>query len=229
MRRVPLTIALAALLAGCSSPSYLREAVPAKQGELRIVSLNLAHGRGPGFLRSQLLVPDSTFAPNLKVVGEFLDATDADVVCMQEVDFECDWSGAFDHLAFLSENTDYPFAAGGINNRNGGWYRLNYGNGTLSRHPIREHSAHPFGDAELGEKGFLFTEAEINGRILPLINVHLTHMGSDTRLEQLERIKTFINERSTASEPFLPVSSCWLRGPVTDGRKHWAWGNRAVF
>lgn len=65
----------------------------------------------------------------------------------------------------------------------------------MSRHTIRSAETVVFGQRRLGEKGFLYVELDVDGRCLPLVNLHL-HFGSRAqRLQQLERLLSWLREK----------------------------------
>jgi len=97
-----------------------------------------------------------------------------------------------------------PHRAMGTNNPNGGRYRLNYGNGTLARWPVVRESNHPFGNAKLGEKGFLYTEFDIDGQRLGLINLHLDFRRRQTRLRQMQQMIDWLSEERRRDPAFPP-------------------------
>jgi len=110
---------------------------------------------------------------NLRRIAGLLGRLGADLVALQEID-ECSvWSGSFDHLDYLRTHAGFPHAAFGISNRRAGLFNLSYGNAILSRFPIIETETIAFGKRRLGEKGFLFAEISVGGRIVPVVNLLL--------------------------------------------------------
>ncbi len=169
---------------------------------LRLVTFNIAHGRG--LTPIQGLTSSRKLRLNLRRIAGLLGELGADLVALQEVD-ECSvWAGSFDHLDYLRAHAGYPHAAFGINNRRAGLMSLCYGNAILSRFPIAETETIVFGKRRLGEKGFLFAEIDVGGRVVPVVNLHL-HFGSRAkRLVQMDLLVT------------------WLRGKERDRGRSWA-------
>ena len=169
---------------------------------LRLITFNIAHGRGlapiQGFTSSRKL------RLNLRRIAGLLSALDADVVALQEVNQCSVWSGSFDHLDYLRAHAGFPHAAFGINNRREGLMNLSYGNAILSRFPIAETETIVFGRRKVGEKGFLFAEIEVAGRLVPLVNPHLHFSSKRRRLQQLDMLVT------------------WLRGKERERKGAWA-------
>jgi endonuclease/exonuclease/phosphatase family metal-dependent hydrolase len=160
---------------------------------LRLVTFNIAHGRGLNPIQG--LTTQRKLRVNLRRIAGLLDRLAPDVVALQEIDERSRWAGNFDHLDYLRVHTRFPHTVFGINNRRTGLLNLSYGNAVLSRHAIRAAETVVFGQRRLGEKGFLYVELDVEGRCLPLVNLHL-HFGSRAqRLQQLERLLTWLREK----------------------------------
>ena len=169
---------------------------------LRLITFNIAHGRG--LTPIQGLTSTRKLRLNLRRIAHLLSTLEADIVALQEID-ECSvWAGSFDHLDYLRAHAGFPHAAFGINNRRSGLMNLCYGNAILSRFPIEETETITFGNRRVGEKGFLFAEIEIGGRLVPLVNLHLHFSSKRKRLLQLDML---VN---------------WLRAKQRTRRRQWA-------
>jgi endonuclease/exonuclease/phosphatase family metal-dependent hydrolase len=175
---------------------------------LRLVTFNIAHGRG--LTPIQGLTSSRKLRLNLRRIADLLGELGADLVALQEID-ECSvWAGSFDHLDYLRAHAGYPHAAFGINNRRLGLMNLSYGNAILSRFPIMETETIVFGKRKLGEKGFLFAEIDVGGRVVPVVNLHL-HFGSrKTRLVQLDLLVAWlrVKERERGRGWAIPPIVC---------------------
>ena len=161
--------------------------------QFRLLTLNIAHGRGlstyQGFHRIRGI------ERNLLRVARLLKREAADVVALQEVDEDSHWNQRIHLLDFLKAEACYPHSHLGVHNRRGGRLPLAYGNGLLSHLPI-EHADHQaFGSAEIGEKGFLYTELTLPDGHLPIVNLHLDYKSRLRRIEQIERLILFLEER----------------------------------
>lgn len=160
---------------------------------LRLMTYNIAHGRGLSLYQG--FHGEKRLRKNLGLIGEIIAQSRADVVALQEVDEDSHWNKGLDQLALLQADCGLPHALYGINNRRSGEKHLNYGNGILSRHPIHHWRNNPFGDASLGEKGFLYAELDIAGHHLPLINLHLDYKSRKKRITQIEQVIAFITDQ----------------------------------
>ena len=178
---------------------------------LRFLTFNIAHGRGTMPVH-QSLRSTAKIRANLLKIAALIKRLGADLVAVQEVDENSHWNGSFNHLTFLSEHCGLPFTALGLTNVREGRYPLNYGNGVLSRWPIMHAESANFGRSRLGDKGFLFVEAELAaGRRLPLVNLHLHHTSRKQRLLQAGVLMKFLTERSSQRRAH------WVAPPILCG------------
>lgn len=161
----------------------------------RLLTFNIAHARGVMPVH-QSLRSGPRFRATLLKIAALIRRLKADIVAVQEVDENSRWNGSYNHLTFLSEHCGLPFTAIGLTNARGGRYPRNYGNGVLARWPIKHAETATFGRSRLGDKGFLFVEAELPaGRRLPLVNLHLHHASRKQRLVQAGILMKFLTER----------------------------------
>jgi len=164
---------------------------------LRLVTFNIAHGRGlapiQGFTSPQKL------RANLRKIARLIGQLNADVVALQEVDERSLWAGNFDHLEYLRLHTGFKHAVFGIHNRRVGLLNLSYGNALLSRYPIVASETVVFGQRRVGEKGFLFVELEVGGRLVPLVNLHLHFSSREHRIRQIGRLLAWLREKQQLS------------------------------
>ena len=175
---------------------------------LRILTLNIAHGRGlstyQGF-HSQRGIERS-----LQRVAHLLRQVDADIVALQEVDEDSHWNQRIHLLDVLQKQAGYARAYLGVHNRRAGKLPLAYGNGLLTKFPIRHAEHEAFGQASLGEKGFVCAELETPHGILPVVNLHLDFRSRLRRIEQVERLIQFLDDKKYTEEgtPHLSPIVC---------------------
>jgi endonuclease/exonuclease/phosphatase family metal-dependent hydrolase len=176
--------------------------------KLRILTLNIAHGRGlsayQGFYSTRGI------ERNLRRIARLLLRESPDIVAMQEVDEDSHWNQRIHLLDFLKVEADYPHSHLGVHNRREGKLPLAYGNGVLSRFEI-EHAYHQaFGQAVLGEKGFLYTEISLPSGHLPIVNLHLDFKSRTRRIEQIERLIAYLEKRheEKGGESYLSPLVC---------------------
>jgi hypothetical protein len=106
------------------------------QSTFKIVAYNIAHGRGPTVDNWEEAGKNK--AARVAKIADFLKELDADVVVLNEVDFDSSWSGRQNQASSIAERAGYRFH---VEQRNldfgfyfgGSW---SFGNAILSKHPI---------------------------------------------------------------------------------------------
>ena len=176
---------------------------------LRLVTFNIAHARG--LTPIQGLTSQRKLRLNLRRIAALLTRLSPDIVALQEVDEKSRWAGNFDHLDYLRVHTSFPHAVFGINNRRTGLLNLCYGNAVLSQRSIRVAETVVFGQRRLGEKGFLYVELDVDGRCVPVVNLHLHFSSRLQRLRQLEQLLAWLREKHRLH------ASTWLMPPIICG------------
>lgn len=160
---------------------------------LRLLTFNIAHARGLSPIQGLTSAPK--LRRNLRKIARLIEKFSPDFVALQEIDENSRWAGNFDQLEYLRLHSGYPHAVFGINTRRKGLLNLSYGNALLSRHPIRATETVVFGSRTVGEKGFLFAEFDVGGRLVPVVNIHL-HFGSrEHRIRQIGRLLAWLREK----------------------------------
>jgi endonuclease/exonuclease/phosphatase family metal-dependent hydrolase len=176
---------------------------------LRLVTFNIAHGRG--LTPIQGITSQRKLRLNLRRIAGLLEKLSPDVVALQEIDENSRWAGNFDHLDYLRVHTRFPHAVFGINNRRTGLLNLSYGNAILSRHSIRAAETVVFGTRRLGEKGFLYVELDVGNHCVPIVNLHLHFSSRLQRLRQLERLLNWLRDKHRLH------ANRWLVHPIICG------------
>ena len=168
---------------------------------LRLMTLNIAHGRGLSFYQG--FHTSGGIRKNLSRIAQLIESAQPDIVALQEVDAASHWNHKIPLLDLIRRETGFPFYHVGVHNNRTGTKPLAYGNALLSRFPLEQVETHPFGRKSLGEKGFLAALVELPGRPLPLINLHLDYKSRQTRRDQANRILRFIEYKAFAELPIL--------------------------
>ena len=202
-RNLP-AFAVVALVCAVLTPDAVAECPTAEESVgaiestfLRAVTLNVAHGRKDG--RNQMLLGEETIRSNLVEVADFLDRSEADVIALQEVDAESKWSGKFNHLDFLSENSAYVCGYHGLH-ASGRLY--DFGTALLAQKPFRDSFTHSFKPSwPTTTKGFSFAALDWNpGGALPeptvvnFISVHLDFSRRSVRRSQVEEMVAVLSQ-----------------------------------
>jgi endonuclease/exonuclease/phosphatase family metal-dependent hydrolase len=106
---------------------------------LRVMTLNLAHGRGTSW--NQTLCSRQKIEANLDAIARVVRREAPHVLAVQEADGPSIWSGRFDHVRFLTERSGLASFARGEHVQGLG---LAYGTGVISRYSIESSKATTF-------------------------------------------------------------------------------------
>ena len=182
---------------------------------LRLLSLNMAHGRKDSF--SQFFVSEADIRQNLEDIVEFLKRQNADVVTLQEADSPSWWSGDFDHVELLAREAGYAWYthANHVDNMFG-----TYGTAVLSRFPITRGYQIDFNPTPpTTRKGFTLAEIEWNpgntsdDRLtIDVLSVHLDFSRRSKRIEQIADMKEVLAQRSNPAIVLGDFNSTWTDG-----------------
>lgn len=158
---------------------------------LTVATLNMAHGRKDA--RNQVLLSGDSIRENLLELGELLDRAGADMIALQEADGASWWSGNFDHVGFLAENTTYHCTLHGVHASNRFY---NFGTALVSKHSLQGGFTHSFKPSKpTTNKGFTLAALNWNpGNELeePLrikfVSVHLDFSRRSVRRSQIDEM-----------------------------------------
>lgn len=191
---------LMSLLAGCSGTGSTiccesNTGGSELSGEtVRIVTLNLAHGRRDSM--NQLLVSEERTYDNLDLIAALLQDIDPDVAAFQEADDPSWWSGGFDHVVYLAEQTGWSNYVHGLH---ADGLLFTFGTAILSQHRMADTSRTNFEPSfPTTTKGFVSATFDwVNGdnqTQLTVISVHLDFSRKSVREEQTEALISFARQ-----------------------------------
>ncbi|MDA1074386.1 MAG: endonuclease/exonuclease/phosphatase family protein [Proteobacteria bacterium] len=176
---------------------------------LKVITLNLAHGRSDG--PNQMLQNTQSITDNLVQVADMFIRSDADLVALQEADGISVWSGNFDHVGFLAEAAGYPYHRLAVNAQG---RRFAYGTGLLSRYQILETIKHTFERSPPTlTKGFILGHIRTpfgEGRGIDVVSVHLDFLRAGVRAKQIDELVSMISHRSHPTIVLGDLNSDWL-------------------
>ncbi len=153
---------------------------------LRVATYNIAHLRGQ---------PEDNWAPSVQerderatAIAALLRELDADVVVLNEVDFDASWSSRVDAAALLAERAGYPLV---VRQRSldfcVGWLCWRFGNAVLSRVELSEPALLDLPDysswetALAGKKRGALVTLKLPRGDVRLAAVHLCHRSEEVR------------------------------------------------
>ena len=203
VRRAGAAATLLIALTGCISPllgpdpevfsgDEERAAVPVTKG-LRVMTLNLAHGRGTGF--HQALQGKERALANLREIEGIVQRERPHVIALQEADQPSGWSGDFDHVEFLANAGGFDW---GVHTAHAEGAGLSYGTAVLSRLTVADYGAYTFIPAAVSlPKGFSlatvdWTEA---GLLIDVVSVHLEPLRMEVRQRQARELVAALADR----------------------------------
>jgi endonuclease/exonuclease/phosphatase family metal-dependent hydrolase len=180
---------------------------------LKVMSLNIAHGRKDGM--NQLFLSRTTIRKNLADIAALLNRTGADIVALQEADAPSRWSGNFDHIALLARLADYPAIAQTTHARS---WLFNYGTAILSRAAFTEILNYTFEPSPpTMNKGFTLaqvvwqpTDTEQAPVLLDIVSVHLDFSRKHVRESQIREITRALAGREHPTIILGDFNSDWL-------------------
>ena len=179
-------------LGGEAEPEVVTYRTPARKAEapqptLRVVTLNVAHGRGTG--RHQALTRKRTHMANLDAVAALLMRLEPDVVALQEADGPSLWSGRFSHIDYLAGKAEFACSIRGEHVKRA---RNSYGTALLSMLPLENPKSVCFAPSPpTPTKGFVVATVAWPGDPkvkLDVASVHLDFARNSVRLRQVAQL-----------------------------------------
>ena len=161
---------------------------------LKVATWNIAHGRGN--TDSNIEEGGVEKRARIELIADKLKEINADIVLLNEVDFNCTWSGGQNQAIALAQSAGYPFYATQANLDFGFIYgRWYFGNAILSRYPIREATAvelQPVNEWEdwlVGCKRGILCKCDIGGLDrISIMGLHLESRGEAIRVKQVDQV-----------------------------------------
>jgi len=168
------------------------------KGDLKILTLNLAHGRKAAL--NQLLLNEQVIRKNLEDIAGVFKKVDADIVALQEADGPSGWSGNFDHIKLLAQQAGYPWYTRAIH-ASGNMY--NFGTALLSKVEFTQVLRHSFTPSPPTlTKGFIMGQVEWlpddesgSPLIIDIISLHLDFLSADVRQKQIQELISVMADR----------------------------------
>lgn len=153
------------------------------EGQLRVMTLNVAHGRGNSF--HQLLQRSETTLANLDTIAILLKDSRANVVALQEADGPSFWSGNFNHIDYLADKGGFSQSVRGMHVDGMG---LSYGTALIANLNLKDPKAITFDPTiSLSAKGFLLATISWPGDPnidVDIVSVHLDFLSESIRRKQ---------------------------------------------
>jgi endonuclease/exonuclease/phosphatase family metal-dependent hydrolase len=163
---------------------------------ISVMTLNTAHGRQDAF--HQVFLNKDSIQENLDTIVETVHREKPHVVALQEADGPSFWSGRFNHVQYIADQThlenyfhDYHVDGFG----------LHYGTALLSGNKIYSSIPHTFESRSFISlsKGFVLSSvmlSEDSKFKIDIVSMHLDFLLDSVRQKQLDQIVDLIKERN---------------------------------
>lgn len=163
-------------------------------GSLRVMTLNIAHGRKKAY--NQLFLSSKKIKENLSDIATFVRPLNLDVIAFQEADGISFWSGGFDHINHLRKLSNFEYSSHGLHVDG---LKIRYGTALLTRgKPIEPFSFTFDATPPTFSKGFVVATITWPGDSefqVDVISVHLDYSRSYIQKTQIKQMLRFLRKR----------------------------------
>ena len=179
-----------------SRTAHARASAPPGRAVLKVMTLNVAHGRKDG--THQLLQSTATIRAHLDDIARVLSRVSPDVAALQEADGPSFWSGNFDHVAYLAEESSFGYFVRG---EHVSGMKLSYGTALVSGLPLENARSVTFAPSPpTPAKGFLVATVEWplpsgQSSRVDIVAVHLDFSRQSARDSQVDEIVRALSPR----------------------------------
>lgn len=181
---------------------------PVKKDLLRVMTLNLAHGRGSSSFR--FIVTKQQAQKNLEMIATLVENAAPDVVALQEADESTLISGSFNHVKHMVTILNSRNAIVG-KHVEGPWFA--YGTGLISSFPLHTPYSITFDPAPPTlTKGFLVSTISWpapSSKKVDIVSVHFDFLRKSSRVSQAEVLIDFMSQRSNSLVIMGDFNSGW--------------------
>lgn len=194
-RRTFVRVGLATLAgaAGCAARIGGGEARPRAAGLIRVMSLNLAHGRGRALTQTSAR-PAAWYRKNLDVIASVIEREQPDVVALQEAELGSRWSGGFDHVEHVARECGLAvLATTAFVHEPGRW---EYGTAIVGSAEVTASGGAAFAAHGRWRKGFTTASLRIRGLAIDIVSLHLDHASASVRSRQADEIVDAVREHA---------------------------------
>ncbi len=186
-----------------------------EDGVLRLLTLNLAHGRARAWTQSESRRPE-WYRGNLDVVARVLARERPDLVALQEAELGSRWAGMFDHVAYLAEKAELAVIAATPFVRVEGRYR--YGTALLANGEALATGGDAFQAHGRWRKGWTSARMRFGETELAAASVHLDHASAPIRLRQVRQLARVLGDAPRPLAVLGDFNATWdsTKSPVRE-------------
>ena len=166
------------------------QTAPPREGVLKVLTLNVAHGRSDG--RNQIFQKTKKIRSNLDTIAKLLVRVSPDVAALQEADGPSFWSGGFSHVEYLASNAGFKFSTHGLHVDGA---KISYGTALLSSRLLKDTLSITFEPTPpTFSKGFLVSAIEWPGEPEMQVDVVTVHLDFSRRSARRKQVAQMIAE-----------------------------------
>lgn len=174
--------------------TYTRDGYLSEEGAVKVMALNLAHGRGTGF--HQLFSTTNSIRTNLDRVATVIRRQQPYVVALQEADGASAWSGGFNHVEYILNRTYLISSYQGLHVQT---LEQQYGTALLAGNGLDNRLSHAFRNSSIiPPRGFVVATVTWPGRddlLIDVVSVHLDFLSGNNRYEQAQDLVAALDSR----------------------------------
>ena len=194
------------------APASVPAVARVEEGPLRIMSLNLAHGRGRG--AHQVLASTPKIKSTIEKAAESVQSLGIHALAIQEADGPSIWSGDFDHVDHLAKQSGLASFAHGEHASGLG---LRYGTAILADRPLMDAHSKAFeARGPLAPKGFTHATMMHNGCPIELASIHLDFASAKRRRQEAEMIVETLSHLKRPIVVMGDLNSEWGKDDAVD-------------
>jgi len=172
-----------------------QDSTPAERPSLKVMTLNIAHGRKEG--PYQVFQRRNSIEANANDIATLLRRVQPDIVALQEADGPSIWSGNFNHVLYLAEKGEFPYCVQGEHVSR---MKLHYGTALLSALLPKNPVSVTFAPSPpTFPKGFVVCTIQWPGdpdTDIDVVSVHLDFARRSVREKQVQQMATKLARRN---------------------------------
>jgi endonuclease/exonuclease/phosphatase family metal-dependent hydrolase len=164
---------------------------------IKMLTLNIAHGRKDGI--HQIFQSKEMIRSNLDDIVSLIKRENPDFIALQEADSPSIWSGSFDHIAYIAEQSGFGYSVQGVHVDG---LMLSYGTALLSKHLLSEPVSVTFKPSPpTSPKGFVSADIDLGVDLkAKIVSLHLDFLRKSVREKQAQDM---IDILSTGKKPLI--------------------------